>query len=485
VADSLPLLSAFAPRRNSVREAPFGFLPLVSFIAKGVDAGLKFIKSPRGKNYLAELGETEKKLRLKIRGYDDKARAESNPEAKARWERRRDRAQARLDVAVLKADLARRGIVGKGSVLEYKRNHVAASWDSADPESQKRIEGQVAKMDAELLKLHAEYEAEQQAAKQDQSRVLVPSRVQGSPARARGGSYARRLDITKSRRSGLGGMQFDVMAPPGPGRLVRIPFYVAAAADSWTTTGIDFVDDDPVARLLVLQGFNNSRPVLMETERFDYGSYRILGLQTNEQQTYRTIADIAGGQAPFTASVAITISEFSVYNGADLFLPDPVGEMASSTYNVLPSSTMSAFLPVGVVPASPIAPMETPYNYAARRNRWFAGFRDQPVISGTTRCMMVVRAFAQFRANIFPFAPIAGPLGVSLGAANANDLEIPFTCNIIAEMVEDKVFGDPVNPSPAARAGAQLKLGAREIGTTVEGREIVEVVSSRIRKKEW
>ena len=59
------------------------------------------------------------------------------------------------------------------------------------------------------------------------------------------------------------------------------------------------------------------------------------------------------------------------------------------------------------------------------------------------------------------------------------DYEFPFTCNVVAEMVEDRVYGDVVNPSPAGRSGAGVKVTTKELGLSVEGREQVELVSSR------
>lgn len=100
---------------------------------------------------------------------------------------------------------------------------------------------------------------------------------------------------------------------------------------------------------------------------------------------------------------------------------------------------------------------------------------------------MVVSAFASFYNNVPVPNPgtgpaLVGPMPVPIAPvnANANDLQIPFTCNIIAEMVSDRVYGDLVNPSPAARAGAQVKAAARELGTNIEGKEVIEVVSSRL-----
>jgi len=303
-ADNAGLLASLAPK---TAERPQFGIAVAALLAKGAALGLKFIRSPEGKKYLARMGKTREQAQRRYDRYRRKYEAETDPSAKARWKRRMDRSKAILDDWVLRDELAKRGIVGKGPVLEYKRNLLAAQWSEANAERRKEIEASVAKMDAELAEIKAKDEKKAEKADQKQTAAVGLDK-----RRFRGGSLSRRIDITRARRSGMGGMRFDVLSPPGPGRLVRIPFYPVNNADSWVgANGIDFPGDDPVLNLVIPQGQTWARPLMMETEQFDYGSYRILGLQTNEQWTYKTIGDaVAGPQIPFMADVAITLSQF-------------------------------------------------------------------------------------------------------------------------------------------------------------------------------
>jgi hypothetical protein len=135
----------------------------------------------------------------------------------------------------------------------------------------------------------------------------------------------------------------------------------------------------------------------------------------------------------------------------ELFLQEE--DIWSTTFSIIPASrTMQA--------PTTASYSESPANYARRRSRFFAGFRDYPLVTGNATISVKVRAFT----------------GVNVPAAST--LEVPFGCFLVAEMVEDKVFGDPASVGPYARAGALTKMGAKELGLSIDGRDQIEVVSS-------
>ena len=256
-------------------------------------------------------------------------------------------------------------------------------------------------------------------------------------------------------------MRFTVESPPGPGRLVRIPFYPVQAINSWSGVGgIDFPDDDPVINVRLTGGNRQTAPILLQTEQFDYGSYRILGFQTNEQFATRPFLSSAVFP-PGTQDIGgmnVTYSSLSLYNGQDLFVqPD---EIWGAQFNIYPASITTSNVGGGAMRA------ERPVTYQRRRARWFSGLRDYPVVTGTTNVQVVVQGFTRLPS---PFLPTANPL---------TNYQYPVTCNVVAEMVTDTVYGDPVNPGPAARAGALVKVGARELGLNIDGREQIELVSA-------
>jgi hypothetical protein len=197
----------------------------------------------------------------------------------------------------------------------------------------------------------------------------------------------------------------------------------------------------------------------LRTERFDYGSYQILGFQVNEQGNSKPLVN---GNGPLTLGpIVVSFRNLQLYNGQTLFLQED--QIWSATFNLFPASYS-----LDILGGSPLnsTRIKLPGVYERRRSRWFAGLRDYPLVTGTTFVSVQVGAFSTFSAN-----------------AESPLWEIPITCNVIAEMVEDKVFGDPVNPSPAARGGATVKVTARELGTSWEGIPQLQVVSARKRRR--
>ena len=270
------------------------------------------------------------------------------------------------------------------------------------------------------------------------------------------------LQADKALVSGIGGLGFRSLSPPGSGRLVRIPFYPLNPSQAWTgASGIQTVGDDPVLDLTIPAGSMKSDRVTMLTYQFDYGAYKILGLQTNFQGSYSTgITAAPPGTVPPPSTplgMGISIGNLALYNGQALFVQ--LEDMDASTFQLLPdyrSAGMTYAVPGGTANGGQ---RENPYNYLARRSRFFPGLRDYPVVFGTANVTLQVQAF------------IGQPMTV--------DTNIPFTCYIVADLVEDYVFGDPVNNTVTARAGANVKLGAKDLGISPAGRRQFDLQSAR------
>jgi hypothetical protein len=199
----------------------------------------------------------------------------------------------------------------------------------------------------------------------------------------------------------------------------------------------------------------------MYVPKIDYGVFRLLGLQTNHQDSY---ALMFGDTVPLLPSVAITLSNLELYNGQQLFLQETFQEINADTFSILPTSTTRAN-------SGLLWNFETPYNYQRRRSRFFSGLRDTPVIQSNVEVLVTVNAFISTPVIPPAFAPPVGP-----------PLEIPFTANLIVDILEDATFGNVRNPSAVSRAGATVQLSTRDIGITPSGREQVEVVSPHYRR---
>jgi len=274
--------------------------------------------------------------------------------------------------------------------------------------------------------------------------------------------------IDRALVSGVGGMGFRSLAPPGSGRLVRIPFYPLVDSQSWTgVNGIDSPGDDPILNLTIPVGSSRSDRLTMQTYQFDYGAYKVLGLQTNFQGSYDTGIETTPQGGPQAVSpgsspngVAISVGTLSLYNGQTLFVQ--FEDMDASTFQLLPDFQSSLIELAGPAFGSQ---RENPTNYLARRSRFFPGLRDLPVVSGTASVTLQVSAF------IGNQNPLLLPV------------EIPFSCYLVADLVEDYVFGDPINPSPSSRAGANVKLGAKDLGVSAAGRHQYDLTSARHKRK--
>ena len=86
------------------------------------------------------------------------------------------------------------------------------------------------------------------------------------------------------------------------------------------------------------------------------------------------------------------------------------------------------------------------------------------MVFGTANVTMTVQAF----------------IGQSMAGV---DMNIPFSCYIVADLIEDYVFGDPVVNSPASRAGANIKLGAKDLGLSPAGIRQYDLQSARYPRK--
>ena len=71
---------------------------------------------------------------------------------------------------------------------------------------------------------------------------------------------ASQAAIAASGIEGIGGLQFQAMAPPGIGRLLRLPFYPATAHVGSTTQGGD-------------NGLSTTNPVMIENRDLDRSQY--------------------------------------------------------------------------------------------------------------------------------------------------------------------------------------------------------------------
>tara|TARA_Y100000034_G_scaffold115525_1_gene152756 strand:- start:1716 stop:3104 length:1389 start_codon:yes stop_codon:yes gene_type:complete len=443
-------------------------------LAKGGAGAAKFLASGDGKKWLDKLKDNAKKKKSRYLLYKAKYENEKDPKAKKRWKKRMLREKVRWEKLADKERLAELGIIGKGPTLEYKRNLIAAEWDelsteweTATPERQAAIEKRqeelepiIKKMDRKLkvivreAKVSAQYQGEKSRGKRtSKGKLKLPSKKNYFPSVA----IVRNEKINQALVSGVGGLQFEAQSPPGPGRLVRIPFYAVDPANQWVAAGIEEPGDCPVTRLALVAG-QRILEIPLTTRILDYGRYRILGIQTNWERTYPFTGDAPGPPPiPFLGQIPVSLRNLEVYNGAELFVTEDVQAMDAATFAIFRSSAQGQTFGLGGSGPFAQVPSRT---FRRRFSRFFTGFQDNPVVGSSSRVTVTVQYWCSQ----------ALPAGCALA--------LPFSCNLVAEMIEDRVFGNPAVPSASARKGAQVKLSATKLGQTSEGRERLQIQSS-------
>ena len=411
--------------------------------------------------------------------------------AKKRFERAKTEASKRrnlrsmlryrelMEVALLKRSLVSSGrfepgVMLDGAAIESRRNALIKELEGSSPERKKHLEQIIKNYGEQLDRLQAQVQQATPAptptptptpsgSRAQYIAPMVDERVQRPPDQLDEGSELLRQTMLEPPSmapdnavvGGVGGLRFISKSPPGPGQQVRVSFYPTNPANSYAgANGIVVPGDDPVLLMRGTYTVNNQAFLRLpdfeiRTELMDFGAYRFLGLQCHPQGNYKVFQ--TGGLAERDVQlfgIAITVRSIQVYNGQELLLPN-LGEMDVETFNLFPTqdrvrALTAAFGDTGF--------QQTPYNIT-RSDRFFVGLRTNPVIEGTARVRAIVSAYV-YGTN----APLIGDF-----------IEIPITFSIIGQMLEDKVFGNPVVVAPAARAGAQVNVGLRDEGVDSQG----------------
>ena len=469
----------------------------VTGILAAISAGVNLVKgaatlAPQLKARFKKEAEEGEVWKVRMLRAERRFKKASTPAAKKRARRQFVRYRERWHLAKIRQGLvaervAEGGPLLEGTALEVRRNMLVNEWDAAGDAGKVEIEKLIKGYDERIAKLHRQWKGMQgeQLDPTPGAPALEPpagsgARLGSAPESAEwmpklhpGPILADKSPVTPNQAlvTGMGGLGFVSTSPNPPGNLARVSFYPVVPAQSYAgANGIVEPGDDPVLLMTLTSAaagnFVLSADYIVETELFDYGKYRVLGLQANHQSNF-VVKDSTGANRT-TAVVqgcAVTVRSLQVYNGEELLLP--LGELDVHTFDIfgtpdggypgISATSLSAFR------------QQAPYNFRARSKGFFMGLRTNPVMEGTAKLRMVVRAFTVVTTN---------DAGVAATGFLAGDyLEVPVSFNLVADILEDKVFGDPLVPSPASRAGAQVRLGLKELGRTTRGTEQVQMVN--------
>ena len=464
MAGANPYLRALAPGRTSAQAGPqptnqFGLAVVTGLVAAG-RKGAQFLRSERGQQLVAKLGkwakDEEGRAQEQWLRYRNRAAKATDPTKKAQAQRKADRYAERFELAKVRRIFAARGIGGKepmalGTILEHRRNVLALEWKEATPESKKKLSALIKGYDTKLAKLKREAD------------VLAQAGF-GATESPRGRPFP--MSTEKAAVTGIGGLQFDTQSPPGPARLTRLPMYPVNDADAMSgATGLLAAGDDPMLLMQLTQnaaaaGFVLGSEYQLTTRTLQYGTYRVLGIQCSFQENYvpkDPNAAFAVSTAP-VLGVGLSVRSLEIYNGAELLLP--LNDLAADSFVLLRPQGGSAQCQA---PGAYFYHVQAPYGWTYRQGALFMGLRTYPVVDSDSTLQMTVQAYAM------PVAP-------------GFVVPVPICVNLVCEILTDKVYGDPISPSPAARAGALVQLSAAPTATSVPGQQMIHIQTSRWRR---
>lgn len=214
--------------------------------------------------------------------------------------------------------------------------------------------------------------------------------------------------INRAMTDGVGGLKFTAQAPPGIGRLIRIPFYLDTAAVVSPTDQMSALDGLVPAgqtsqvfpgiyvnvAALVGAAAGSGVTARLHTPRISWAVLRIVGFECVEYQP----------SIPTLPLAEIAFADLKIGGGATLFVHEDFGPAAI---------------------------------YLAGQDS-FAGLRDYPILKSPNVAEVSAQA-------------VAGVTGVA-------SVDIAFSASLVCEILTDDNYGAHV-PGPYARAGAIVRQG--------------------------
>ncbi len=218
-------------------------------------------------------------------------------------------------------------------------------------------------------------------------------------------SYLRGTAAAKGL-TGTGGLQFSANAPPGIGRLVKVPFYLTTAVANVTTDG--GISAAAVANPLVIAplvaGTRVRNGLFFATQTISWADLRVVGFQACWR--WRRGANLAG--TALGARPIVVVKNLNLGGGPNLFAQE------------------------GYIDAT----LFTPYVPE------FPGLRDNPILQSPNR--------------VFVTAAVLGN-----DASVTSPTSCTFALNLVCEVLDDEVFGAHV-PGPYARRDALARVSPPE-----------------------
>lgn len=221
--------------------------------------------------------------------------------------------------------------------------------------------------------------------------------------------------------NGLGGLYFEAESPPGLGRLVRLPFYLAALPLNFPTSVITSAgtgatsSTNPVVIVEIPNGVRSVSGLVLQTPVIEWARLRIVGFQVSQNPFVPTALqadfDLVTNLRPF-----LLVKDLQVGGGANLLSAE--GYIDAAVYS-------------DAVPE-------------------FAGIRAYPLLESPNRCTVKVAVSGESD----PDAIFGGQL-----------TSLSFSISLICEVLDDSSFGAHI-PGPYARKDSMLRTPNPDGGFT-------------------
>lgn len=210
------------------------------------------------------------------------------------------------------------------------------------------------------------------------------------------------MSLATDLSDGIGGLKFVATAPPGVGRLVRIPFYMQNATASFAALqpgAIAAASTGSSVSPAILAANSAGEVAIMRTPQISWATLRIVGFE-------------CAINSPVLATAAqpeVMFSDLKIGGGANLFVHE---DFASSRI------------------------------YLAGQDS-FSGLRDYPLLKSPNVAEVSVALFGS-AAGLNPTVDLTQAMS--------------FSCNLVCEILQDDNYGSHV-PGPYARKGAMVRRG--------------------------
>ena len=220
------------------------------------------------------------------------------------------------------------------------------------------------------------------------------------------------MSLATDLSDGIGGLKFVATAPPGVGRLCRIPFYLQTPAGNFAALvpGAALATSSASSPILGIAatGAGVTGTATLQTPQISWATLRIVGFEVSINIPANAVNASLG---------EVVVQDLKIGGGANLFVHEDFA----------------------------------PANIYASGNDSFSGLRDYPLLKSPNTAQVTIAIHAGSGAAT------DSPLDATNTIAKAQAQQL-VACNLVVEILQDDNYGSHI-PGPYARKGAMVRKG--------------------------